>query len=85
MTVCSLCIHKASSQYLNTTKWLAYGNQEPGSKSAGGTLWALTAPLVSLCTMLAAEAAKVGPQVEYPEMLPFGKRLLTESAVHVAL
>ena len=85
MTVCSLCIHKASSQYLNTTKWLAYENQEPGSKSAGGTLWALTAPLVSLCIVLAVEVEKVGPQVGYPEMLSLGKRLLTESAVHVAL
>jgi hypothetical protein len=35
--------------------------------------------------MLAVEAAKVGPQVGYPEMLPLGKRLLAESAVHVAL
>jgi hypothetical protein len=85
MIVCSLCIHKASSQYLNTTKWLAYGNQEPGSKSAGGAFWVLTAPLVSLCTVLAVEVVKVGPQVGYPEMLPLGKGLLTESAVHVAL
>jgi len=85
MTVCNLCIHKALSQYLNSTKWLAYKNQEARSKRAGGAPWALTAPLVSLCTVLAVEAEKVSPQVRYPEMLPLRKRLLAESAVHVAL
>ena len=54
-------------------------------KVRAGLLWALTAPLVSLRTVLAIEVEKVSQQVRYPEMLPLGKRLLTESAVHVAL
>jgi hypothetical protein len=85
MTVCSFCIHKALSQYLDTMKWLAYKNQEVRSKRGGRGFGALTAPLVSLCTVLAVDVEKVSPRVRYPKVLPLGKRFLAESAVHVTL
>ena len=88
MTVCTLCIHKALSQYLNTVKWLAHKNKRLSSKRRRGRrgLFGLSRLRSCLCApVLAVDVEKVSPQVRYPEMLPLGKSLLAESAVHVAV
>lgn len=53
--------------------------------TSSGAVWVLTAALMSLCIMLAIEAGKVRIVIGYPEMLPLGKCLMAESAVHVAV